>query len=94
MAAPATLQPPSGTYPIVELKTTPGEFIRVREFPEPEIALEERASIFKTAYRYICSLGQRWRTFGDKFRAESIRPDNNWIERQTGRRFSDFREMY
>jgi len=94
MAAPATLQPPTGTYPIVELGTRPDEFARLREFPEPEIAPAGYASIFKTAYRYICSLGQRWRSFGKKFRAESIRPDSNWIERPAGRRFSDFREMY
>jgi len=93
MAAPATLQPPSGSYPIVELRTTPADF-RLREFPGPEIAPEAYASIFRTAYRYICALGQRWRAFGKKFRTGSVRPDNNWIERPAGRRLSDFREMY
>jgi len=90
MAAPVALKPPTGTHPAITPKARPEADL---PFQEKGIS-EDGPSIFKTAYRHVRALGQRWRSFGRKFREESVRPGSNWIERRTSKRLSDFRKMY
>jgi len=90
MAAPVAFKPPTGTHPAITPKVRPEKELPLQETETSE----DGPSIFKAAYRHVRALGQRWRSFGRKFREGSIRANSNWITRRTSKRLSDFRKMY
>jgi len=93
MAAPAIVQPPSGPHSAIAPKILHQVRTPVKEPSSPEVS-DGGDSIFKVAYRYVCLLGKRWKSFGKKFRAESVQPDSNWVERKTSKNLDDFRRMW